>query len=53
MRTVESSAGLWAPTLRYYKGRVYMICSCFWRLRVDKVRVWGRAPLIPDASSHL
>ena len=37
MRTVESSAGLWAPTLRYHKGKVYMICSCFWRLRVEGV----------------
>ncbi|BEI98971.1 hypothetical protein CcaverHIS631_0400140 [Cutaneotrichosporon cavernicola] len=34
MRTVETSAGLWAPTFRYHKGRWYMICSCFWRLRI-------------------
>jgi beta-xylosidase len=37
MRTVESSAGLWAPTFRYHKGRWYMICSCFWRLRISEV----------------
>ena len=39
MRTVESSAGLWAPTFRYNKGKWYMICSCFWRLRISQVSV--------------
>ncbi|GFZ43088.1 hypothetical protein JCM24511_00806 [Saitozyma sp. JCM 24511] len=34
MQTVETSAGLWAPTFRYHNGRWYMICSCFWRLRI-------------------
>lgn len=35
MQTVEASAGLWAPTFRYHKGWWYMICSCFWRLRMQ------------------
>jgi beta-xylosidase len=39
MRTVESSAGLWAPTFRYHKSKWYMICSCFWRLRISDVSV--------------
>jgi beta-xylosidase len=37
MQTVESSGGLWAPTFRYNKGKWYMICSCFWRLRISGV----------------
>jgi xylan 1,4-beta-xylosidase len=41
MQTVETSAGLWAPTFRYHNGRWYMICSCFWRLRIADVSGHG------------
>ena len=27
LRNLENSAGLWAPTIRYHKGRVYVACT--------------------------
>ncbi|KAH8645440.1 glycosyl hydrolase [Xylariales sp. PMI_506] len=33
MRTVESSGGIWAPTLRYHKGRFYVTTVCTHRFR--------------------
>lgn len=34
MRTVDPGAGVWAPTLRYWKGRFYLAtCTVFWRAR--------------------
>jgi beta-xylosidase len=34
MRTVDPGAGVWAPTLRYWKGRFYMAtCTVFWRAK--------------------
>lgn len=29
LRTVEPSGGIWAPTIRYHKGRVYLT-TCKW-----------------------
>jgi beta-xylosidase len=36
MRTVEPGAGVWAPTLREHKGRIYMTTACVY-LRSRKV----------------
>lgn len=33
LRTVEPSAGIWAPTLRYHGGRFYVITGKFDRYR--------------------
>jgi beta-xylosidase len=33
MRTTEPSGGLWAPTIRYHKGRFYVSVGCTHRFR--------------------
>jgi beta-xylosidase len=33
MRTTEPSGGLWAPTIRYHKGRFYVSLGCTHRFR--------------------
>lgn len=37
MRTTDPGGGIWAPTLRYNKGRWYMIVCCVWK--------YGRRPV--------
>jgi xylan 1,4-beta-xylosidase len=33
LRNSENSSGLWAPTIRYHKGRVYVACTSINRER--------------------
>ena len=47
MRTVEASGGLWAPTLRYNKGKWYVACTCFYKI-VTEVSLSCRMWLHPD-----
>jgi hypothetical protein len=35
MRTVEAGGGIYAPTLRYHKGRFYIACGTIYRCRVE------------------
>jgi beta-xylosidase len=47
MRTTDPGGGIWAPTLRYHKGRWYMAACCVWkfgRLPVSSASCWTWKP---------